>query len=202
MSREASQLRGHIAHLAARLMVRDGVSDYGMAKRKAAREAGAPDTRHLPSNEEVEDALRAYQDLFHPQEHARRLRELREDARELMRLLEPFHPYLTGALVGGSIGTQAEICLHLYTDRGKDLELFLANQGLAWGRRDQRLLAGGAEIDAPGFFLDTPGAPMSVLLLDPRLLRQTLRTASGGPPLERLSLTTLESVLCDGGTSA
>ena len=52
-------MRGHIANLAARLMAVDGIDDFALAKRKAARQAGALDTRSLPTNEEVEQALRA-----------------------------------------------------------------------------------------------------------------------------------------------
>jgi hypothetical protein len=53
------QMRERIAHLAARLIAVDGIDDYALAKRKAARQAGAPDTRNLPNNDEVEHALRA-----------------------------------------------------------------------------------------------------------------------------------------------
>ena len=42
--------RSRIAHLAARLMVEDGIEDYAAAKRKAARQAGVSDTRQLPAN--------------------------------------------------------------------------------------------------------------------------------------------------------
>ena len=65
MAKETSnsrQMRGRIAHLAARLMAVDGIDDYALAKRKAARQAGAPETRNLPTNEEVEEALRIYQE--------------------------------------------------------------------------------------------------------------------------------------------
>ena len=45
--------RSRIAYLAARLMAEDGIEDYALAKRKAARQAGMPDTRELPTNYEV-----------------------------------------------------------------------------------------------------------------------------------------------------
>ena len=57
--------RSHIAHLAARLMAEDGIEDYGLAKRKAARQAGTPDTRELPTNEEIDLALKVYQAIYH-----------------------------------------------------------------------------------------------------------------------------------------
>ena len=50
MSRDSGnnrQMRERIAQLAARLMAVDGIDDFALAKRKAARQAGAPDTRNL-----------------------------------------------------------------------------------------------------------------------------------------------------------
>jgi hypothetical protein len=66
--------RSRIAYLAARLMAEDGIEDYALAKRKAARQAGVPDTRELPANEEIAEALRTYQQIYHPEEHRDRLR--------------------------------------------------------------------------------------------------------------------------------
>jgi hypothetical protein len=65
MSRETARndRRSRIAHLAARLMAEDGIEDYALAKRKAARQAGLPETRELPTNEEVEQALRNYREI-------------------------------------------------------------------------------------------------------------------------------------------
>jgi len=50
---QRQQMRLRIAHLAARMIAEDGISDYGLAKRKAARQAGAPDSRNLPTNLEI-----------------------------------------------------------------------------------------------------------------------------------------------------
>src|ERR1700742_3803520 len=90
------EMRSRIAHLAARLMAVDGIDDYALAKRKAARQIGAPDSRHPPNNEEVEQALRAYQQLYQADEQKARLRHLRRSARDMMLLLGQFAPYLSG----------------------------------------------------------------------------------------------------------
>ena len=68
-SRRQHQMRERIAQLAARLIAEDGMQDYGMAKRKAARQLGAPDSHSLPNNSEVEQALREYQALYQKEEH-------------------------------------------------------------------------------------------------------------------------------------
>ncbi len=59
MSRD-QQMRVRIAQEAARLMSEEGVQDYYAAKRKAAQHLGAPDTRNMPRNQEVEEALHEY----------------------------------------------------------------------------------------------------------------------------------------------
>ena len=58
------QMRARIAAIAARIMAEDGVEDFAMAKRKAARQLGAGDTQSLPDNAEIESELRVYQSLW------------------------------------------------------------------------------------------------------------------------------------------
>ena len=75
-SRRDTNLRRHIAYLAARLMAEDGVSDYATAKWKAARQAGLGDSNLLPDNSEIEAALREYQGLYQKDDQPARLRHL------------------------------------------------------------------------------------------------------------------------------
>jgi hypothetical protein len=119
------QRRREIAALAARLMAEDGVSDFGFAKRKAARQLGASDTEALPANAEIETELRAWQALYQGQEQARRLAAMRVAALGLMRELARFRPYLRGAVLDGTAGRYADIELDLYPESGKDVEIFL-----------------------------------------------------------------------------
>src|SRR5205807_9197714 len=58
------QMRMRIAAAAARMMVEDGLEDFALAKRRAARQLGAEDTQALPKHEEIEVGLRAYQSLY------------------------------------------------------------------------------------------------------------------------------------------
>src|SRR2546429_239040 len=63
MSKESKfkqqQMRVRIAAAAARMMAEDGLDDFALAKRKAARQLGAEDTQALPKNEEIEAEARA-----------------------------------------------------------------------------------------------------------------------------------------------
>ena len=131
-------MRRDIASLAARLMAEDGIGDYGLAKRKAAKNLGAPDSEALPTNLEVEEALRAYQAVFQEDELRQRLAILRRNALETMRLLDEFHPYLTGPALEGTAGRYAEAEIDLFVDSAKDVEIFLLDRGIAFQHQEVR----------------------------------------------------------------
>jgi hypothetical protein len=72
------EMRRLIAYEAARLIAGDGSLDYGTAKRKAARQLGVPDSRALPDNLEIEEALRSYQSLYLGDKQRDQLSDLRQ----------------------------------------------------------------------------------------------------------------------------
>lgn len=127
-----SAMRRNIACLAARLMAEDGISDYGLAKRKAARQLGAAESEALPTNGEIEDELRSYQTLYQGEEQKDRLLELRRTALKAMAYLEQFRPYLTGPVLDGTAGRFAGITLEIFADDPKEVEIFLLNRGLEY----------------------------------------------------------------------
>lgn len=128
----SSHLRQSIASAAARLMAEDGIGDYGQAKRKAAKSLGMGDGEALPSNDEVEAELRAYQALYQDEEQTERLRELRQMALEAMEFLADFRPYLTGAVLDGTAGRYAEIEMEVFADSAKDVEIFLLSRNISY----------------------------------------------------------------------
>lgn len=130
--------RRSVASLAARMMAEDGIADYGFAKRKAAKALGVEDGEILPTNDEVEAELRAYQSLFQDEEQPRRLRELRETALEVMQFLPDFHPYLTGAVLDGTAGRYAGVEIDLYADCTKDVEISLLSRDIPYESSEPR----------------------------------------------------------------
>jgi hypothetical protein len=123
-------MRQEIAQLAARFIAEDG-SDYASAKKRAVKQLlGNQKVRGeiLPDNEEIEDEVRQYQALFFADTQPQRLLQLRELALKLMGMLADFNPYLVGAVLNGTAGEHSDIYLHLYTDNGKDLAIFLINK--------------------------------------------------------------------------
>ena len=189
------QMRERIAHLAARLMAVDGIDDYALAKRKAARQAGAPDTRNLPSNDEVEHALRAYQQLYQADEQRDRLRLLRQQAREMMELLARFDPYLSGAVLSGSAGKYSDIDLLLFTDSMKDVEMFLLDRRIAYRSGERRIHIGDEARGVPNFSVSTEDADFDITVFTPRDLRAQIRSAPEGRPMERVRIEWLDATL-------
>ncbi len=195
------QMRSRIAQLAARLMAVDGIDDFALAKRKAARQAGAPDTRNLPNNDEVEQALRAYQQLYQADEQQTRLRHLRENAREMMQLLAQFDPHLSGSVLSGSAGKYSDINIHLFTDSVKDVEMFLLNRQIPYRSRERRVYIGGDPRSVPNFSVSTEDADFDITVFQPNDLRHQLRTTAVGKPFDRARIDWLNSMLGSGGTA-
>ncbi len=170
-------LRRNIASLAARLMAEDGIDDYGLAKRKAARQLGAADSESLPNNAEIEVELRTYQALYQGEEQRLRIRELRQTALKAMDILADFAPCLTGPVLEGTAGRYAGVDLEIFTDDAKGVEIFLLNQGMDYTHE---------EIRRPS--QDTPQAVLrfeledtfiNVAIFDPVAERTRRRSRSG-----------------------
>ena len=189
------QMRERIAHLAARLMAVDGIDDYALAKRKAARQAGAPDTRNLPNNDEIEHALRAYQQLYQADEQRDRLRHLRQQARGMMELLARFDPYLSGAVLSGSAGKYSDIDLLLFTDSMKDVEMFLLDRQIAYRSGERRIHVGDEARGVPNFSVSTEDADFDITVFSPRDLRAQIRSTPEGRPLERVRIEWVDAAL-------
>ena len=191
----AAQMREQLAHLAARLMAQDGIADFALAKRKAARQLGVPETRHLPNNDEIEQALRAYRAIYQDEEQRARLTQLRRQALAVMRELAQFDPHLTGPVLSGSAGRYADVELQLFTDSAKDVELFLLNRRIPYQHGERRLYAGSTERSVPVLTLNRDGMDIHLMLLSRTDLRGTLKTSAPGKPLERARAEQVEALL-------
>lgn len=189
--------RSYLAHLAARLMAEDGIEDYALAKRKAARQAGTPDTRELPTNEEVDAAFRTYQQIYHQEEHRDRLRALRGMALRAMRELAQFNPFLTGSVLNGNAGKYADINLQLFTDSAKALELYLIDRRIPYRTAQSRLYCGSEPLTAPVYTVTDDGTEIELTVLSPRELRGALRTSLEGKGIERAKLQAVEILLAE-----
>lgn len=159
-------MREQLAHQAARLMAEGGISDFAFAKRKAARQLGAVDTQHLPSNEEVEEALSVYRALYQQDSHPGALRELRTDALHAMRMLAAFHPYLTGSVLSGAAGRHSDINLILFSDDAKAVLLFLLKHDIEFEDGEWRVRIAGHDESVPSYTIEgASGALIHIVVL-------------------------------------
>lgn len=189
--------RSTIAHLAARLMAEDGIEDYALAKRKAARQAGMTDTRELPNNDEIDAALRTYQQIYHQEAHRDRLRALRQEALRAMRELAQFNPHLTGSVLSGNAGKYADINLQLFTDSAKAVELYLIDRGIPYRTAQSRLYCGSEPLMAPVYTVENDGTEIELTVLSPRELRGSLKTSPEGKGIERAKPHAVEQLLAE-----
>ena len=124
----ASTQSAAIAVAAARLIVEEGM-EYGAAKRRAARDLGVNARNgELPGNDEIEDEVRAYLDLFHADTQPAELAELRRIAALWMEKLAAFRPHLTGAVWRGTATRLNSIFIDLFCDDSKSTEIALIDQ--------------------------------------------------------------------------
>jgi len=194
-NRRQSQMRARIAAAAARLMAEDGIDDFALAKRKAARQLGAADTQSLPANDEIEAELRAYQSLYQGEEQRERIHELRTVALEAMRSLADFKPYLAGPVLKGTAGRYADIDLQLFTDDLKAVELFLLNRNFVYAVSEQRHYCGDEPRTVPVLRLDWDGVPVNLAVYAAKDERAALKATAAGRPIERASAGAVSALL-------
>lgn len=190
--------RSHIAQVAARLMAEDGIEDYARAKRKAARQMGIADPVQLPSNDEIDQALRVHQALYQQPEHDMRLHALRKRALEAMREFAQFNPHLTGSVLNGNAGRYADIDLHLFTDNPKAVELFLLDRQIPYRTAQSRLYSGDNLVAAPLFTISDGTVDIRLTVLPGQALRLPLRSSPAGKSMERAKPQTVEQLVTQG----
>lgn len=193
-----SNLTAEIAAVAARLVVEEGM-EYGPAKRRAAKTVARHSVRpaDLPDNDEIEDEVRSYIELFCADTQPAELAALREVAAQWMERLAEFRPHLTGAVWRGTATRLSSVHLQLYCDDCKSAELALINLGVSY---DVGSLAGprGELVDV--LTVSSPsralGEPVTVHLtvLDHDDLRGALKPDARGRS-QRGDLAALRSLL-------
>src|SRR6476620_9448554 len=194
-SNRQTDMRARIAAAAARLMAEDGIDDFALAKRKAARQLGAADTHALPRNDEIEAELRAYRSLYQADEHPHLIDELRRVAFEVMRELERFSPYLTGPVLSGLAGPYAEIDLQLFPDSAKEVEIFLLDRGVPFTTSEARRYSGDRARAVSLISLEWQGVPVRLSVFDPRDERVALKTSQVGRTMDRAGINEVSAIV-------
>lgn len=186
----SSHLRRAIASAAARLMAEGGSSDYGAAKRKAAKSLGASDGEALPTNAEIETELRDYLAVYQDEEQKDRLQDLRATALDVMQLLAEFHPYLTGAVLDGTAGRYSAVEIELFADSSKDVEISLLSRGISYQVMDNRR----PDIDSQ-LRIEWDDNPVHLLVYPLLSERHHLKNPHSGRSRQRVRIDAVEALL-------
>jgi hypothetical protein len=183
------ETRQRISREAARIMAEEGVQDYHAAKRKAVTRLNLPEARHLPSNQEIEQALTEHLQLFHAQQLPETLRHLRALALKAMQLLERFDPRLVGSLLTGNVTRFSEIQLHVTADTPELVAFFLHEQGIPYEQDSKRLRYGGDRIESlPAYHFLAENVPIEVTVFTPTAAREAPLSPVTGRAMKRVGL--------------
>ena len=181
------QIRIEIAQAAAKLIVEHGLDDWAHAKRKAARQLGVNEQSHLPSKEELEQAIREYNDLYRAQSQADLLREGRTQALAWMRRLAAFAPQLTAGFATGLAGAHSEIRIEVVADDSQAVELFLLSRDVRFQHAASIRGAG----DSTQYLMEADGAMLRLTVVTSAQRRNIGRERLD----ERLDTAELETLL-------
>ncbi len=191
-----------ISHEAARIMADEGVKDFKVAKRKAAQRLSLPSNGNLPSNAEIEEALRDYQRLFQSETQGKRLRELRNGAIEAMRFLDEFSPRLVGSVLRGTAGPHSSIGLHLFANTPEDVVFFLMERSIPFSSTERRFRVNGQGYESYPVYNFTAGEMELELVVFPvDGLRNSPWSPVDGKPMRRADAREVEKLLADEETS-
>lgn len=188
--------RLRVAQEAARLMSEHGIRDFHHAKIKAAERLGILDAQALPRNNEIEDALREHQRIFHAESQPQLLQERREAAVEAMRFLERFDPRLVGAVLEGTADTHSAVCLHVFSDTPESVVLFLQERGIPLTQQTRRLrITRDEQKEYPVLLFAADSLPFDITVLPRDALKQPPLDRVDEKPMRRASLAVVEELL-------
>jgi len=173
-----SDLKEEIAVQAAAAIVEDGL-DFWSAKQRAyasltGYRGGRIAREDLPTNEQVQLAIREHLAIYEPQAHAERLRDRQASAERLMLQLTEFDPWLLGALAEDLALVHSGIQLACVDESAKDLGIGLLNRGISAEATSLPNPAGPGEVEALQF--EWEGTPTTIRVV-PRA--QGLRNQGG-----------------------
>jgi predicted nucleotidyltransferase len=192
--------RLRVAQEAARLMSEHGIRDFHHAKIKAAERLGILDAQALPRNNEIEEALREHQRIFHADSQPQLLQQRREAAVEAMRFLDQFDPRLVGAVLEGTADAHSAVCLHVFSDTPESVILFLEERGIPLTHQTRRLrVTRDEQKEYPVLLFAADSLPFDITILPRDALKQAPLDRVDEKPMRRASLAAVEELLAIPG---
>lgn len=185
-SNGSNRSRQVVAQEAARIIVNQGVRDYGLAKKKAAERLGLTNRGSLPRNVEIERAVAEHHQLFGGDGHAAILRALRMAALSAMEMLDEFTPRLVGPVLNGTADENSAVNLHVFADAAELVADHLDARGFAWRAYERRLKY---RRDRPetcaGFEFKGASGPVQATVFPVDGIRQAPLSPIDGRPMDR-----------------
>ena len=132
------KISSEVSYRAARLIAEEGILSVSLALQKAARQMGVTERACLPTELEVQSALKIQQALFHADSQPQECTSLRRTAVEVMRWLNGYSPRLVGSVLDGSANRFSQIQLEMVSDDAKQFEMFLLNADVQFEIRNCR----------------------------------------------------------------
>jgi len=190
------KIRRIIAAEAARIMSTQSLFNYRAAKQKAVERLGISLRTTMPSNAEVEGALRAYQGVYGGQQHIHRLQKMRGVALNVMRSLESFNPRLVGSVLEGTADENARVSIHVFNDPPDAVVIHLLDRGLVF-RNEQRKIRwhDGSYRQVQLLIADAQDMEVELFLFNCIDLRQAPPSPVDGRPQKRAPSSEVESLL-------
>lgn len=195
-SQRNQRLRREIAVEAARIIATEGQRNYLAAKQKAAGRMGASTRNGLPSNQEIEQALREWQQIYGGSDHDARLMAMRQAAISAMRFLEAFGPRLVGPVVEGTADQFSRISLQVFSEDPDEVVRYLMEHHIPHmqERRRTRWHDGGyRHLDV--LVIEAGEYTVELIMMIGRDALQPLPSPIDGRPQRRMSLGEVESLV-------
>lgn len=191
-----NQMRMRLAQEAAKIMIDSGIRDFALAKRKAADHLNAIDTRQLPTNLEIEQAMVEYQRLFRATQQPQTLQKLREVAYTAMRFFHDFEPRLVGSVLSGTADTNSAVTLHIFSDNIEEINLLLLNQRIPFETRDKRYKIGNDTYEQyPSFEFFAEHQKIEVVVFPASKHYNKPLSPVDGKPMQRADISQVEILL-------
>ncbi len=205
MKRQQSpELRQTLAQEAARLMYEEGVDQYLNAKRIAAKRilgrSGGKNIRYrpqfLPSNGEIQAALREIVQFNEGEFTEQRLFAMRVIALETMLSLQQFSPRLIGSVSTGHVRRGSDIDLHVFSENVDEVERYLAELGWHFKTKEVTIRVGGEYRDYTHIYYRRV-FPIELSVYSYNEIRVRQRSSTDGKPIVRLKASALERLIAE-----
>ncbi len=188
-----------MAYEAACILADGACQNIRIARRKAAEKLGITSQFELPTEAEIEQALKLQQSLFQHKQQLVELNSLRQQAIAAMKTFARFNPRLVGSVLAGTAEAGNKIELHLFAETAEEVILFLLDQQIPWDDKEKSVYyKGNLKQIYPVCSFRAGEAEIELILFPVEALRQRPLGPLGDRPLQRASLSQLQELMAKG----